>query len=105
ALYRALEESPPPGVEDLVPAARTVLLRLAPGADPVRVEQAVRGLEPGEARAGTGELVRIPVVYDGEDLPGVAELTGLPVREVVRLHISPIWTVAFGGFAPGFGYL
>lgn len=47
ALYRALAESPPAGVEDLVPAARTVLLRLAPGADPARVEQAVRGLEPG----------------------------------------------------------
>ncbi|MEU6109007.1 allophanate hydrolase subunit 1 [Streptomyces albidoflavus] len=105
ALYRALEESPPPGVEDLVPAARTVLLRLAPGADPSRVEQAVRGLEPGEARTGTGELVRIPVVYDGEDLPGVAELTGLTVREVVRLHTATTWTVAFGGFAPGFGYL
>lgn len=105
ALYRALEESPPLGVEDLVPAARTVLLRLAPGADPARVEQAVRGLEPGEAGTGTGELVRIPVVYDGEDLPGVAELTGLPVREVVRLHTSTPWTVAFGGFAPGFGYL
>ncbi|WP_436735711.1 5-oxoprolinase subunit B family protein [Streptomyces sp. BBFR102] len=105
ALYRALAESLPPGVEDLVPAARTVLLRLAPGADPARVEQAVRGLRRGEVRAGAGELVRIPVVYDGEDLPRVAELTGLPAREVVRLHTGCTWTVAFGGFAPGFGYL
>ncbi|CAM5276335.1 MULTISPECIES: 5-oxoprolinase subunit B family protein [Streptomyces] len=105
ALYRALAAGLPPGVEDLVPAARTVLLRLAPGADPARVERHVRRLELSGTPTGRGELVRIPVVYDGEDLPRVAELTGLPAREVVRLHTGREWTVAFGGFAPGFGYL
>ncbi|MFD5181647.1 allophanate hydrolase subunit 1 [Streptomyces sp. NPDC058372] len=105
ALYRALADRPPPGVDALVPAARTVLLRLAPGADPARVEQAVRGAESGDARSRAGEVVRIPVAYDGADLPQVAEVTGLSVREVVRLHTGAVWTVAFGGFAPGFGYL
>lgn len=105
ALYGALADRPPPGVDGLVPAARTVLLRLAPGADPARVEQAVRGIELGQAGGAAGELVRIPVVYDGEDLPWVAEAAGLSVREVVQLHTGAVWTVAFGGFAPGFGYL
>ncbi|WP_007027938.1 carboxyltransferase domain-containing protein, partial [Saccharomonospora iraqiensis] len=44
ALHAALEADPPPGVVDLVPAARTLLLRLDPRhADPAEVERAVRG--------------------------------------------------------------
>lgn len=104
-LYRSLEHAPPPGVTDLVPAARTVLLRLAPGADPARIERDVRSRDLAEAEREPGPLVRVPVRYDGEDLCEVAELTGLPVREVVRLHTGCEWTVAFGGFAPGFAYL
>ncbi|MDH6226938.1 MULTISPECIES: 5-oxoprolinase subunit B family protein [Streptomyces] len=104
-LYRSLEREPPPGVTDLVPAARTVLLRLAPGADPARVEQDVRGRDPVSAGREPGPPVRVPVHYDGEDLDEVAELTGLSAAEVVRLHTGCEWTVAFGGFAPGFAYL
>ncbi|NEA29672.1 carboxyltransferase domain-containing protein, partial [Actinomadura bangladeshensis] len=37
ALYAALAASPPPGVADVVPAARTLTLLLAPSADPVAV--------------------------------------------------------------------
>ncbi|MGW0606531.1 5-oxoprolinase subunit B family protein [Streptomyces sp. NPDC002640] len=104
-LYRSLERRPPRGVTDLVPAARTVLLRLAPGTDPAAVERAVRGTDLSAGRDEPGPLVRVPVRYDGEDLPEVAESTGLPAREVVRLHTGCEWTVAFGGFAPGFAYL
>ncbi|WP_151773252.1 5-oxoprolinase subunit B family protein [Streptomyces abyssomicinicus] len=104
-LYRSLEREPPPGVTDLVPAARSVLLRLAPGADPARVERAVLAADLTAPVREPGPLVRIPVHYDGEDLAEVAELTGLPAAEVVRLHTGCEWTVAFGGFAPGFAYL
>ena len=45
------------------------------------------------------------MVYDGEDLGDVARLTGLTTREVVGAHTGQTWTVAFAGFAPGFGYL
>lgn len=105
ALYAALRADPPPGVRDLVPAARTLLLHLAPDADAAAVERAVRAVPPGAGEGGDGELVRVPVVYDGADLTEVAELTGIGPREVVRLHTGAEWTVAFGGFAPGFGYL
>jgi 5-oxoprolinase (ATP-hydrolysing) subunit B len=47
----------------------------------------------------------ISVVYDGEDLAGVAELTGLSLDEVIRRHTSPTYTVAFLGFSRGFPYL
>ena len=105
ALYSALEAHPPPGVTDLVPAARTLLLHLTPGADTAGIERAVRAVEPGEHRGRQGELLRVPVVYDGADLGEVARLTQLTEREVVERHTGAEWTVAFGGFAPGFGYL
>uniref|UniRef100_UPI00293EDCBB 5-oxoprolinase subunit B family protein n=1 Tax=Clavibacter sp. MX14-G9D TaxID=3064656 RepID=UPI00293EDCBB len=57
------------------------------------------------AGARGGDPVEIDVVYDGEDLADVAALLGVDAREVVARHTSGIWTVAFGGFAPGFGYL
>ncbi|HYQ75686.1 5-oxoprolinase/urea amidolyase family protein, partial [Cellulomonas sp.] len=47
----------------------------------------------------------IPVRYDGPDLAEVARLTGLDEREVVRRHAAAEYTVAFGGFMPGFAYL
>src|SRR5688500_7244915 len=106
ALYAALREAALPGVVDLVPAARTVLIRLDPAlSSPAEGEKATAGLHadgPGRADAGT---VEIPVRYDGPDLAEVAEHTGLTEDEVVALHTGSLWTVAFAGFAPGFGYL
>ncbi|GAA3757607.1 KipI family sensor histidine kinase inhibitor [Spinactinospora alkalitolerans] len=106
ALQAALADDPPPGVVDVVPAARTVLLRMRPGAGNVdTVAAAVRGLRlrPGQ-RADAGEA-EIPVAYDGADLADVAGLTGMSEREVVAAHTGAAWTVAFCGFAPGFGYM
>lgn len=39
------------------------------------------------------------------DLRDVAELAGMTEREVVEAHTATEFTVAFLGFAPGFGYL
>ncbi len=106
ALGAALEADPLPGVADVVPAARTVLLRLEPGADPAGVAAGVTGIPlAAEVSRGAGETVTIPVHYDGEDLADIADLTGLSQREVVRAHTAATWTVAFCGFAPGFGYM
>jgi KipI family sensor histidine kinase inhibitor len=107
ALAAALRADPPPGVAEVVPAARTVLLRCDPGAAPLEdVAAAVRAL-PARPGGGTapGAEVELPVVYDGPDLDDVARATGVPAVEVVRRHQELTWTVAFCGFAPGFGYL
>ncbi|WP_304451505.1 allophanate hydrolase subunit 1 [Nocardiopsis sp. YSL2] len=106
ALRAALAERPPPGVTDVVPAARTVLLRVEPGTDTDRVAAAVAELPvaPGH-HSGAGKTVTIPVHYDGADLADIAELTGLTPRGVVAAHTAARWTVAFCGFAPGFGYM
>jgi KipI family sensor histidine kinase inhibitor len=105
-LYAALDEEDLPGVVDLVPAASTVLIVIDPRVTSVpAIETAVRALPPGHHDMAEGELVEIPVVYDGEDLADVASLLNCDVGEVVRRHTAQEWTVAFCGFAPGFGYM
>lgn len=105
-LHTALRLSPLPGVVDLVPAARTVLVIFDPTAvtaDDVMGEIGQREIDP--ATTPDGPLVEVPVVYDGADLSEVAETAGLSVREVVDRHLAPEYRVAFCGFAPGFAYL
>jgi KipI family sensor histidine kinase inhibitor len=106
ALYAALAEQPPDGVVDIVPAARTVLLVTDPARTSLSaVAEAVRRTTPRpDARTG-GERVELPVHYDGEDLEELAGLLDLTPDELVQRHTGAEWTVAFGGFAPGFGYL
>jgi KipI family sensor histidine kinase inhibitor len=106
ALHDALAGARLPGVVELVPAARTVLVRFDPGITGARPLGAAIGLLDVAADTDrAGELVEIPVVYDGADLEDVAALTGLTVAEVVRRHTAVIHDVAFTGFAPGFAYL
>jgi KipI family sensor histidine kinase inhibitor len=106
-LRAALRELDPPGVVELVPAYRTLLVVADPERAGTLDELAARlptlSLPPAEAVAGG--LVEVPVRYDGEDLDEVARLTGLDVGEVVRRHTAPDYTVAFLGFSPGFPYL
>ena len=108
-LYAALSDDLPAGVVDLVPAARTVLVIIDPELTTLSaVEDTLRRTTPGEdplEADESGELVEIPVSYDGEDLEEAARLLGCDVAELVRRHTGEEWQVAFCGFAPGFGYL
>lgn len=98
-------------VVDQVPAARTVLLRTRPGADLTDLAAAVvRTWQSSTAQQAqpahpTTAIVTLDVVYDGADLPEVAAITGCTPDEVVARHCAPTYTVAFGGFMPGFAYL
>ncbi|MFW3168570.1 5-oxoprolinase subunit B family protein [Geodermatophilus sp. CPCC 206100] len=104
-LYAALTAEPLEGVVDVVPAARTVLLVTDPAVTELAaVEHAVRRVRPRPGADRGGELVELPVVYDGEDVGDVAAHLGVEPAEVVRRHTGTEWTVAFCGFAPGFGY-
>lgn len=118
ALDDALRSDPPPGVIDVVPAARTVLVRFATPADArdavdavLRAARAAGSRSSDEAAPGhpdsatSADPVVLPVRYDGPDLAAVARATGLTEREVVRRHAAGEYTVAFGGFMPGFAYL
>jgi KipI family sensor histidine kinase inhibitor len=89
------------GADDVVPAATTVLLD---GVDAATVEAALPGWS-GTSGGQPGELVRVPVTYDGPDLAAVARHWGCSVDEVVQVHTSVELVSLFCGFAPGFAYL
>ena len=93
-----------PGVVEVVPAARTVLLVLAPNTDlgDVRRRLPLLHVEP-LAHADRREVV-LDVVYDGPDLATTAEEVGLDADGLVRAHTATAHVVAFCGFAPGFAY-
>jgi len=102
----ALERSRPAGVVDLVPAARTIGIVLAPHVlSPASARGWVERTAPDAAATGEQEVVELPVRYDGDDLAEVAALLGVTAAEVVERHTASAWRVAFGGFAPGFAYL
>jgi KipI family sensor histidine kinase inhibitor len=123
-LRAALADGRLDGVAELVPAARTVLLTVAAGLAPPQnqvralLAEALDGAAEaggsvaGGSVAGGSEVpgaapteVVIPVRYDGADLDLVARTAELSVPEVIELHSSGEYTVAFCGFSPGFGYL
>ncbi|MGQ1798703.1 5-oxoprolinase/urea amidolyase family protein [Kocuria oceani] len=104
ALHARLAAADLPGLVDCVAGARTVVVRAS---TPAALRDVVRAaLTAPRGTAGTGEArtVTIDVVYDGEDLEAVGELTGLGAAGVVRAHTGQEWTAAFAGFAPGFFY-
>ncbi|GAA4358990.1 urea amidolyase family protein [Microbacterium rhizosphaerae] len=108
ALHAGLDASRPDGVVELVPAARTVLVRVDPGRLPLVtarawVERIARDAE-APADSASGEVV-LDVVYDGADLTETAALLGASTEALVAAHTGAHWRVAFTGFAPGFGYL
>ena len=91
-----------PGVIDVVPAARTVLVHHN-GVDRAALEALLQPTD--QAPRPVGPLVEIPVVYDGADLAEVASATGMSADEVVDMHSSTTFSAAFLGFTPGWAYL
>lgn len=109
-LRARLDVARPDGVRDLVPAARTVLIDLDPRVLPlaaarVWVERVAAAEGPPAGHVAAGPDVELRIRYDGPDLNGTAALLGLDRAALIRAHRDAAWTVAFTGFAPGFGYL
>ena len=84
--------------DEIVPAAETVLF------DGVTDLSVLSEWTPG-SDVPVGELVEVPVVYDGPDLAFVAEAWGTDVAGAVRRHTEIEYVAEFCGFAPGFSYL
>jgi KipI family sensor histidine kinase inhibitor len=108
----ALREADLLGVLDVVPASRTVLLKLAGPRyrEPIRQRLGKLRIDHVAVDEITAPIdrradVEIDVVYDGPDLDDVARLSGLTPDEVVAAHTATPLRVGFGGFAPGFAYL
>jgi KipI family sensor histidine kinase inhibitor len=110
ALAQRVEAAAIPGVAEVVPTFRSLMVHY----DPLALTQAelkrallpmLRGLE-GTARSGRHWL--IPTCYDesvGLDLAEVAARTGLSVPALVSLHSETRFRIYMMGFLPGFPYL
>ncbi|MFW0111176.1 carboxyltransferase domain-containing protein [Rothia sp. CCM 9416] len=104
-LHLHLSRYPAAGQTELIPAARTVLVRFSTY-DYTAAFLAAPDLPPviGHVRAH-GRTVTIPVIYDGQDLSDLAAHLGMSEQALIYTHTTGRWSVAFAGFAPGFFYL
>lgn len=95
-----------PGLRQLIPGYDTLLLCVDPLAvDLDALAERLPGLLRAPQAATNPKTHEIAVRYGGEDLEAVAAELAMSVEEVVRRHSTPVYTVAFLGFAPGFAYL
>jgi KipI family sensor histidine kinase inhibitor len=88
---------------DSVPGWSTLLVTT--DGDPAELRRHLTALSVPGDEATAGRLHEIPVRYDGADLTDVALACALSIDEVIRLHGSVDYTVAFLGFSRGFPYL
>lgn len=95
------------GVREAVPGMTNVTLLLKdvpPDLD--RLSRDLTALwNSGIRKEVEGRLLPIDIAYDGPHLAEVAELTGLAIDEVVRLHSAPDYTVYAVGSHAGYCYL
>lgn len=110
ALGEMLERLALPGVREVVPTYRSLLILFDPlVTDRATLSERVLALWPPRDVAGdsTGHWL-VPVLYGGEhgaDLDFVAREHGLTTEEVIALHSGARYRVYMIGFAPGFAYL
>ena len=111
ALGLAVQQAGAPGVEEVVPAYRSLLVYYDPISLSFTDLQAhLREMEGrlAETPAQAPRVVELPTVYGGEDGPDldfVAEHAGISAQEVVDVHSSADYLVYMMGFTPGFTYL
>ncbi|MDC7235436.1 MAG: DUF4392 domain-containing protein [Spirochaetales bacterium] len=116
ALYAAVKDSPvQEGIRDLVPSYKSLAVHFDPaapaldalleGIQNIVLEKMISFCCEENDPELEGKNVVLPVLYDGEDLPRVAELNNLTVDEVIRIHREGRYTVAMVGFKPHFPYL
>ncbi len=107
----ALEKAELPGIVELVPTYRSLMVHYDPA---VLSYQELRDQlekllgDMAEIEIPPSPVLEIPVLYGGEmgpDLPFVAENAGLSEEEVIRIHSSTEYLIYMLGFTPGFTYL
>ena len=107
----ALAKNLPPGVREIVPSYRSILICYDPMTiGPVPLKSALSDLEDrlAEVEIPAPQLVELPVCYGGQfgpDLERVAGSNQLSPQEVVDLHSGVDYPIYMVGFTPGFPFL
>ena len=110
-LQQKLAEKELPGVLELVPAFRSLLIEYDPAMLPMQKLRDILQHIPLEEQLQNTvakHIWKIPCCYGGkygEDLQNMAELTGLSPQEIINIHSSTDYRVYMLGFLPGFVYL
>lgn len=109
ALDEALTKRALPGVVELVPTIRSLMIHY----DPLVIEraalvEAVRGAGAASSETKPARRWTIPCCYDpqfGEDIASIADQLGMTPERVVALHSGATYRAYMYGFLPGFCYL
>jgi len=111
ALALTIESDRPPGIQEILPAYRTLMVTY----DPLRIEysllaEKIRGWldRAGRIDLPPKRLFRLPTVYGGPhgpDLERVAQVLHLSSEEVIRIFSETRFLVYFIGFICGLAYL
>ena len=111
ALERVLELRALPGLVEMIPTYRSLLVHFDPISDTfetmkAKIQGFLLNLQPIQLLKR--QIISIPTVYGGEfgpDLPFVAEHNHLTVKEAVQIHSSQDYRIYMMGFTAGFPYL
>ncbi|MBX9777751.1 MAG: allophanate hydrolase subunit 1 [Xanthobacteraceae bacterium] len=109
ALDAALTRRALPGVVELVPTIRSLMIHYDPLViDRAALVDAVRGIGTSTAEAKPQRRWTIPCCYDpqfGEDIAAIAAQLRMTPERVVALHSGATFQAYMYGFLPGFCYL
>ena len=111
ALAAKIEEQQIPGIGEVVPTFRSLLiyydsyqLSYREAAD--KIEELARNLKTEQKTKK--RILKIPCCYGarfGPDLADMEQLTGMDRKEMIDIHSSVDYKVYMLGFLPGFAYL
>ncbi len=104
AWAEALRAMEVPGIDEIVPAETTVVVRCSRRRHD-DIGQVLDMVVPAAPSAAPEAALVLDVVYDGPDIGELAFAAQVSVDDVIRLHANATYEVAFCGFSPGFGYL
>lgn len=110
ALARTLRRRWAAIVRDVVVGYRTVTVYFDPlGVDSRWLEDEIRAIDRETAAApGAGRAIEVPVCYEGELAPDLAEVAAFAAcspEDVIGMHLARVYRVYVIGFVPGFAYL
>ena len=107
----ALQNSKIPGIVELVPTYRSLMIHYDPGVILCdALVKRLRGLlgQLDKIEIPPSQVLEVPVLYGGEmgpDLDFVAQHSGKTPEEVIQIHTSTEYLIYMLGFTPGFTYL